>query len=114
MNLALFKYQEPNKEPVWFEIDCTDFTANENRSLIWFHERELKRKYPDTLPNKFQGNWMQYAVSIKTCTVFDRGFKDRLDFRVSEVYNEYSVIRLNSLADLYSTIGYDIKKKKYI
>ena len=84
-------------------------------SYSWFHEREMKRAFPDiSSGNLINGmSWVEYARTIKYCSERERGtrIKEYLDL-VGVDINTVPVCK--GVWDFYDKIGYDRKTKKYV
>jgi hypothetical protein len=84
-------------------------------SYSWFHDRELKRAFPDVSSGKLIDgmNWVEYASTIKYCSEHTtyRGIKEHLDFFGIDI-NTVPVCK--GVWDFYNKIGYDRKRKKYL
>ena len=85
-------------------------------SYSWFHDREMKRAFPDVtsgLPVKDSLNWAEYSRTIKYCSERETNpsrIKGYLDL-VGVDINTVPVCK--GVWDFYDKIGYDKKRKKY-
>lgn len=78
---------------------------NTSRSFSWFCHRELERAFPSN-----KEDWVQYAKGVTYCTE-----EHRVDWFCANMPIDKDTIPVcKSLAEFYSAIGYDIKKKRYI
>jgi len=76
----------------------------QQKSISAFNERELKRAYPDKVPDGM--NWGQYADTQKFCTV---------DWYLHMGHTQSDVVMAHkSIWEFYEYIGYNYKTKKYI